>query len=313
MGLLHPDDWQGRWVGAPLVGGPRSSVPCPFLRKVFNLEAPVVAARLYVTALGVYEAHINGQRVGEDVLAPGWTDYSTRVRYQVYDVTSLLHKGENVIGAILDDGWYCGHLEWSGRQIYGDRPKLLGQLLVTLADGPKTAVFTDGTWKTAFGPILEADLLMGESYDARLEFPGWSSPDFDDADWLTVEVFDDPGVALVATNGPSVRRIQELQPIADPVEILAWPNSHWVYDFGQNMVGRVRLKIRGPSGTTITLRHGEMLNPDGTLYTENLRTARCATAKCSIPTAHSTPKTCARLARPIITRCAVSDGMAHIQ
>lgn len=274
MGLLNRSEWRGRWIGASLVGGPRTTIPCPFLRKPFVLDQPVALARLYVTALGLYECYLNGQRVGDDVFAPGWTDYRKRVQYQVYDVTGVLATGQNAIGAILGDGWYCGHLEWSGRQCYGDRPKLLAQLVITLADGSTTMVVTDGTWTTAFGPILESDMLMGESYDARLEFPGWNRPGFDDSKWLPVEQFDDPGTALVATNGPTVRRIQELEPIAEPVEIKAWPISQWIYDLGQNMVGRVRLRVSGPAGTTITLRYGEALDADGTLYTDNLRTAR---------------------------------------
>jgi alpha-L-rhamnosidase len=274
MGLLDRSDWQGRWIGAPLVGGPRTTIPCPFLRKGFVLDQPVVAARLYVTALGLYECHLNGQRVGDDVFTPGWTDYRQRAQYQVYDVTDLVTEGDNTIGAILGDGWYCGHLEWSGRQRYGDRPKLLAHLKVTLVDGSTATISTDETWKATFGPIVESDMLMGESYDARLELPGWDRPGYDDSGWLPVVVFEDTGVALAATNGPTVQRIQELSPVDEPVEIVGWPISKWIYDFGQNMVGWVRLRVSGPEGLTITLRYGEMLDADGVLYTGNLRTAR---------------------------------------
>ncbi|MGD9101555.1 MAG: glycoside hydrolase family 78 protein [Anaerolineae bacterium] len=274
MGLLERAEWKGQWIGAPLAGGPRTAVPCPFLRKEFILDRPVDKARLYVTALGVYECYLNGQRVGEDIFTPGWTDYGQRVQYQVYDVGGLLNPGANAIGAILGDGWYCGNLAWDGRQHYGDRPRLLAQLVVTLDDGSTTTVVSDGSWKTAFGPLLESDMLMGESYDARREFPGWDAPGFDDARWWPIERFDDPGAALVAPPGPTVRRIQELPAIADPTEIPHRKCSKWIYDFGQNMVGYVRLKVNGPAGLTLTLRYGEVLNPDGTLYTANLRTAR---------------------------------------
>jgi alpha-L-rhamnosidase len=301
MGLLNASDWTADWIEAPLVGGPRTSSPCPYMRKGFNLskkgeayadgetkDAPgaddsrsgrksdraLKKARLYITALGLYEAHLNGKIIGDDVLNPGWTDYHQRVRYRVYDVTSLLLPEENVLGVILGDGWYCGNIAWQGRQNYGDRPKLLAQLQVEYSDGSQICIKTDRTWKTSFGPLIESDLLMGESYDARLEFGGWSQPGFDDERWQRVQVFPDPGVKRVGINGPMVKRIQELHPVAEPVEIQGWPISKWIYDFGQNMVGHVRMKVSGPIGTTITLRFGEVLNPEGSLYTANLRTAR---------------------------------------
>lgn len=166
MGLLRRSDWRARWVGAGLVGGPRSTIPAPYLRKAFKLGGEVVAARLYVTALGLYECTINGQPAGDSVLMPGWTDFRKRVRYQVYDVTDLLHRGDNVIGAILGDGWAVGHVGWQARQVYFDRPRLLAQLEVTQADGSTVTVATDRTWTYQFGPLLHNDLLMGEAYDA---------------------------------------------------------------------------------------------------------------------------------------------------
>ena len=146
MGLLRRDDWTAQWIGAPFVGGPRTSIPVPFLRKAFAVGAGVTHARLYITALGVYEVSLNGQRIGDAELAPGWTDFHKRVRYQVYDVTGLLQPGENMLGAILGDGWYCGNQEWRGRQRYGDRPRLLAQLEMTLADGSRMVITSDGSW-----------------------------------------------------------------------------------------------------------------------------------------------------------------------
>jgi alpha-L-rhamnosidase len=274
MGLLHRHEWQAQWIGAALVGGPRSTVPCPFLRKPFILAGKIGRARLYVTALGLYEIYLNGMRVGEDIFTPGWTDYRKRVQYQVYDVAALLRSGDNAIGAILGDGWYCGHIGWLPRQFYGDSPRLLAQLVVTFEDDSTALIASDSTWKTAFGPLLEADLIMGESYDARREFGPWATPGFDDSAWHPVETFPDPGIALVATRSQAVRRIQEIQPVADPKPFQMHPGTHWVFDLGQNMVGRVRLRVSGPRGTTIMIRHAEMLNPDGTLYTDNLRLAR---------------------------------------
>jgi alpha-L-rhamnosidase len=274
MGLLARSNWQAHWIGAMLVGGPQTTSPAPFMRACFILDRPPQQARLYITALGVYEPYLNGQVVGNDVLAPGWTDYALRVQYQVYDVTSLLHVGENVLGAILGDGWYCGFVGWGERQQYGDRPKLLAQLFIKFSDGSTQVVATGEHWKTAYGPILEADLQSGESYDARREMEGWDEPDYDSQLWLPVELYPDPGVAPVGMRGPTVKRIQEIQPVDEPHEIREYLSSRWIYDLGQNMVGRLRLKVSGPAGVTVTLRHAEMLNPDGTLYTTSLRRAR---------------------------------------
>jgi alpha-L-rhamnosidase len=274
IGLLKRKDWKAKWIGSSMVGGPRSTVPAPYLRKTFTLPGSVKSARLYVTALGLYECAINGKIVGEDVFTPGWTDYHKRVQYCVYDVTKLLTSGDNVVGAILGDGWAVGHSGWNHRQAFADRPRLFAQLEVTLADGNTITVVTDRTWKTQIGPLLENDMLMGESYDARLEFPGWDKPGFDDKTWDKVETFDDPGMAIVATNGPTVRRINELKPISDPVEKGRFNRERFIFDMGQNMVGRVRLKGSAPAGTTVTLHFAEVTNADGTLYTTNLRSAR---------------------------------------
>ena len=271
-GLLDRKDWEAEWIASPLVGGPRTTVPVPYMRRDITLDGKVAAARLYITALGVFEAYINGQRVGDDVLAPGWTYFPKQVRYHVYDVAGLLKKGNNALGAILGDGWYCGHIEKLPRQVHGDRPKLLARLDVELADGSKRTVLSDGSWKTWFGPLLEADLIMGEAYDARLEMPGWNKPGFDDSAWLPVKVMPDEGMKLAAYRGPTMRCVEEIKPVAEP-----WKGRHgWVFDLGQNMVGVVRLKIKGDAGTTVWIRHAEMMNPDDSLHTENLRTARAS-------------------------------------
>lgn len=273
MGLLAREEWVGSWIGSAQVGSPQTSLPCPYLRRAFLLDAPARAARLYITALGLFEASLNGRRIGEDAFTPGWTDYRHRLQYLVYDVTDLLTEGENALGVILADGWYCGHIEFRGRQRWGDRPKLLAQLMIEQADGSLLTIATDDTWKTSTGPLLMSDILRGESYDARREIPGWDMPGFEDRAWLPVETFPDPGVPLVALCGPTVRKQEEIAPIADPKPVAHFAGPRWIYDLGQNMVGRVRLKGVGPAGMTVTLRHGETLNPDGSLYTENLRTA----------------------------------------
>jgi alpha-L-rhamnosidase len=272
MGLLERADWKAQWIGAPFWGGPRTESPAPFLRREFTLQQPAVSARLYAAAVGLYECHLNGVRVGDALFTPGWTDYFRRIQYQAYDVTGLLRPGANAFGLILGDGWGVGHIAWLGRQQYADRPRGLAQIVLDYADGGREIIATDGAWKAAQGPILESDMLMGESYDARRELPGWSNPGFDDSSWRAAEVMEDRGAALAAADGPAVKVQETLR----PAEIRKIPGHRprWIFDLGQNMVGWVRLAVRGEKGTTVTLRYAEALNPDGTLYTANLRTAR---------------------------------------
>lgn len=272
MGLLDPADWSARWIESTLVGGPRTPVPAPFFRRRFEVASDVVSARLYVTALGLYECVINGRRVGDGVLRPGWTVYPKRVQYDVYDVTALLRPGDNVVGAILGDGWYAGHISNQERQIYGDRPRLLAQLEITRRDGSRQVVATDEDWRWAVGPILESDLIQGEAYDARLELTGWDQPGFDDKGWQAAALAQPPAATLVAPAGPPVRPILELKPVTDPRRA---GKGRYIFDLGQNISGWVRLRgVMGPSGTTLKLRHAEMLQANGELYTENLRSAR---------------------------------------
>ena len=286
-GLLERRDWGGCWIGLgedpsaahePPTGEKFDEVaaglaPSPYLRKTFTLEKPVRRARLYATARGLYEAHLNGERVGDHELAPGWTDYHRRIQYQTYDVTGLLRKGENAIGAILGDGWYCGYVGFDPKRRgahYGERPQFLARLNVEYEDGTTGSLTTDGSWRSTTGPILHSDLLMGERYDARLEMDGWDEPGFDDSGWLPVKTEELGDEMLVAEPSQPIRVTQEVgaKSVTEPAP------GVYVFDLGQNMVGRVRLKVRGEAGTGVRLRHAEVLNPDGTIYTENLRTAR---------------------------------------
>jgi len=273
MGLLERTDWQGQWIGAPFSGGPRTSSPAPYLRKEFKVTKQVLSARLYATALGLYECYLNGSRVGDALLTPGWTDYNKHIQYQVYDVTELIQSGANACGALIGDGWSVGHIAWVGRQRYTDRPRLLAQIVLTYADGSQDIIASDKSWKIIQSPILESDMLMGESYDARRELTDWCNPGYDDSSWWSAEVFADHGAELVATNGPAVKRQEELRPLKIH-EIPDFVNQRWIFDLGQNMVGWIRLRVRGEKGTTISIRYAEVLNPDGTLYTANLRSAR---------------------------------------
>jgi alpha-L-rhamnosidase len=287
MGLLERSEWEGAWIS--LGKGPDEDfdpptgdeydelanglLPSAYLRKEFSLDRPIRRARLYATARGVYELYINGTRVGEDVLAPGWTDYDRRVQYQTYDVTPLLTDESNAIGAVLGDGWFAGFFGFDPKHRgahYDSHPQLLAQLDVEYEDGSKESIATDGSWRCSTGPILFSDLLMGESYDARKEMPGWSEPGFDDPEWYGVESGEIGNANLVAQPDEGIRVTEEIE-----AKSVSEPESgRYVFDLGKNMVGWVRLKVEGEVGTTVTIRHAEALNPDGTIYTTNLRSAR---------------------------------------
>ncbi len=272
-GLLHPDDWSARFVTPAWDEDTTQDQPCPLLRREFDVRPGVAVerARLYVTALGVYEAQLNGAAVGDHVLDPGWTSYNHRLRYQTFDVTDLLREGRNAIGAILGDGWYRGPLGFGGarRDIYGDRLALLAQLEIAYADGATERVVTDAGWRAATGPILASGIYGGETYDARLERPGWSAPGYDDGEWVDVRPIDRDLATLVAPDGPPVRRTELVRPLA----IGTSPSGRTIVDFGQNLVGRVRLTVRGEAGRTIALRHAEVLE-GGELCMRPLRRAR---------------------------------------
>jgi alpha-L-rhamnosidase len=246
--------------------------PPPYLRKTFNLDKPVARATAYATARGLYELHLNGQRVGNYELTPGWTDYKKRIYYQTYDVTPIVKQGANAVGAILGDGWHSGYFSYQGkRNLYGSDPSLLVQLEIEFADGTRQTVVSDETWKAGYGPIREGDLLMGSAYDARKEIPGWDTPAFDDASWKAPSVAEPPKALIQPHPGLLPARHEEIaaKKISEPA-----PGTY-VFDLGQNMVGWVRLKVKGQKpGTRITLRHSEMLNPDGTPYLIALRGAR---------------------------------------
>lgn len=273
VGLLRKEDWTARFVGPNWEEDLSQSQPAPLLRHEFDVRPGVQSARLYVTALGVYELQLNGVVVGDHVMAPGWTSYHHRLRYQTFDVTGLLHEGRNALGAMLGDGWFRGRLSFGGghRNIYGDRLGLLGQLEIAYEDGTVERIVTDDAqaWRAATGPIGASDIYDGETYDARLERSGWSEPNYDDGDWTPVRLIDWDLATLVAPVGPPVRRIE----LVAPVSIITSPSGCTLLDFGQNLVGKLRLNVQGPAGHTITLRHAEVLE-HGELGTRPLRTAK---------------------------------------
>jgi len=275
MGLLEESDWKAQWIG---FDEPRKNLsgelilpPPRYLRKDFKLSKPIRRATLYATALGLYEVHINGQRIGEDYFTPGWTDYNKRVYYNTYDVTDILNQGDNAIGAVLADGWYSGYVGFGHqRDHYGKKTRLRAQIVIDYEDGTSEVVATDRTWRASTGPLLEADFLMGETYDARREMPGWDEPGFDSTGWKPVNVSSNITAAVEAYPGVTIRRFRELK----PVTITEPKPGVFVFDMGSNFAGFARLKVKAPRGKEIKLRFAERLNPDGTIYTENLRSAR---------------------------------------
>ena len=276
IGLLERSDWNAQFVASPLVGTGQVGAPSPMMRKAFEVKGTVASARLYVTALGLYEASINGQRVGDAWYRPGWTDYSKRLNYQTYDVTEQIKTGTNVIGAVLGDGWYAGRVAGIDRAlIYGDHPALLAQLEITLTDGSTVCIGTDDTWRWQTGPILNNDLIHGQEYDARLERAGWDTPTVDDSSWANVSVEPFYAGLMEPSMAPPVRALQEVAPVGEPKRMsVGWGRNGYVYDFGQNLTGVVKLHVRGEAGCTLVIRHAEALKPDGSIDVSNLRTAR---------------------------------------
>jgi alpha-L-rhamnosidase len=319
MGLLDANDWTAQYISyrdtTPVFKDRDKHFlpPARQFRKQFPLGKEVRRATIYATALGIYELHLNGKRIGDAFFAPGWTDYRKRAYYNTYDVTRLIEQGENAIGAWVADGWYSGYVgfglltgigtEKIGRYTYGKTPAVMAQLEIEYDDGSRETIATDESWKVSGdGPIRQADLLMGEFYDSRLEQSAWSQAGYDDRNWEgailaeengrpqatfyefrnPTEPGGEPAVEgrevhlgfhppkLEAFPGLPVRVTEEIR----PVEVSGREPGTYMFDLGQNFAGTVRLKVTGPSGQEIKLRYGEMLHPDGRLMTENLRAAR---------------------------------------
>ncbi len=278
MGLLAQSDWSGKWIGldsGPLdtVGGRSKPGPKPvFLRAAFSVDKPVRRAVVYASALGVFDLYLNGSRVSDELFSPEWTDFEKRVQYRAWDVTGRLAQGGNVVGAVLADGWYSGFLAWQPwRCSYGGtQNSFVMQLAVEYEDGSTQTIVTDESWRVNNGPLLEADFQMGEVYDARLELPGWDAAGFDDSAWKAADVFAAPSVPIVALPAQPVRITQEIKPVA----VFQPKPGAYVFDLGTNFAGMVRLKVSGQAGDKVVLRFAERLNPDSTVYTANLRSAR---------------------------------------
>lgn len=279
-GILDFYDYWADFVGPAWPEPQTDHRHLPLVRTEIDLRDKPARARLYLTALGVVEAEINGERVGDDVLCPGWTVYDKRLECWTYDVTEQLGAGRNALGFWLGDGWYRGRLGFDGGRVnfYGDRIGVLAQLEIEYGDGTTDSVCSnswDGTWKAAPGPIVCSDLYEGEHYDARLEQPGWSEPGFDDAAWTPVaEVFYEPQ-RIECPELPPIRTRESHAPVSiAQVEGTRREDgtATWLIDFGQNCSQRMRVRMHGlGAGQSVTMRHAEVLEPDGSLATRTLR------------------------------------------
>jgi alpha-L-rhamnosidase len=246
----------------------------PLLRSRFVVTNAVASARVYASAQGLYEVSINGQKAGDQSLAPGWTDYDQRIQAQTYDVTSLIQPGTNAIGVALADGWYRGKVGLGWKQAYGSELACVAKVKVTYTNGSSQWYSTDLNWKAGDGPYVSGDLQDGEIYHANLEKTGWDTVTFNDSQWTAVGTVASASSRLVPQPDEPVRAISVLtatnrtQPVA----------GKWIYDLGQNMVGVPRIQMTGTNGQTVTIRHGEELYrvgaQAGQLYTANLRTAK---------------------------------------
>lgn len=270
---LNETTWKAKWI-EPVQDTSEQYIPALYIRKEVSLGKKVAKARAYVTSHGLYNFFINGEKIGDQVLTPGWTSYKNRLQYQVYDVTSMLNQGKNAIGASVGDGWYRGALGWVSKWgIYGKFLGLLAQINIDYTDGTSEVIITDESWKaTSDGPIRRDGIYYGEDYDATREMPGWNKTGFDDKNWQSVKTASYPEEKIIATQTVPVRKIQEIKPI----KIFRTPKGTLVADMGQNMVGWVRLKVNGKKGDSLNIRHAEVLDKFGEFYTENLRAANAS-------------------------------------
>jgi len=289
--LFDESDWQARWIGmgapdeplsdpasfqqdrvAPEVRDIKPEPRAPLLRNEFVVRKPVKRARAFVCGLGLHELRLNGQEVGDDVLATPRTDFRERVLYATYDITDQLQEGENAVGLILGNGWFNGQKKYWGWQMqwYGSA-RVIVQLEIECTDGSRQQVFSDASWQGDWSPITFNCIYDGEHYDARLEQPGWDAPGFDAGAWRKVNIVAAPGGALAPVTHEQGRVVETISPVA-----IAEPRPGvFVFDMGRNITGWVRLKVHGGAGgETVTLRFGEAQYDDGALNASSNNAAR---------------------------------------
>jgi len=266
MGLLGAGDWRAQWIGRTTNV---EEHPAPMFRRELTLDGHIKRARIYICGLGYYELYVNGRKIGDQLLDPGYTRYDRRDLYVTHDVTSLLNRGKNAIGIVLGNGWFNAQTKavWKFDQApWREAPRLLLSLVVEYTDGRTDFIGSDGTWKTSTGPILFDSIYGGEDYDARREIPGWNKPGFDDSGWQPALIVDAPKGELAAQMMPPIKA----DGIIKPVKLMEPKPGVFVFDMGQNFAGYTSLSVKGPAGTEIKLRHGERLFPDGTLDVDNI-------------------------------------------
>ncbi|MEP7230477.1 MAG: glycoside hydrolase family 78 protein [Ginsengibacter sp.] len=270
MAFLNKDDWKAKWIEPGYEEDPVLR-PSPVFRKQFSSGKKIISATAYITAHGLYEAFINGHRMGDAYLTPGWTSYNKRLQYQVYDVTNLFQNGNNAIGVTLGSGWYRGSLAWAAnKNLYGKDIALLLQINIVYSDGSKATITSDDTWKSTTGAIRYSEIYNGETVDARMDKAGWLLPGYNDADWSGVKTADFSNDNLIATYNEPIRKHETFQ----PVKFFTTPKGEKIIDFGQNLVGWVVMKVKGNAGDTISLSHAEVMDKEGNFYTDNLRAAK---------------------------------------
>ena len=270
MALLNKNDWKAKWIEPGFV---EDSVmrPSPMFRKEFVTGKKIINATAYITSHGLYEARINGQKIGDAYLTPGWTSYHKRLQYQVYNVTDLLKNGNNAVGVVLASGWYRGIIGFGANiNIYGKDVALLFQMIITYNDGSVQIVASDETWKSSVGEISYAEIYNGETIDARKSAPGWDLPAYDTKNWSGVKVADFGYDNLIATCNEPVKKHETFK----PVHIFTTPKGEQVIDFGQNITGWVMMKLKGNKGDSVIVSHAEVLDKYGNFYTANLRAAK---------------------------------------
>ncbi|MEO1258092.1 MAG: family 78 glycoside hydrolase catalytic domain [Bacteroidota bacterium] len=267
--FLNKNDWKARWIEPGFQE--EKERPSPIFRKEFNTGKKIKKATAFISAHGLYEAYLNGNKIGDAYFTPGWTSYNKRLQYQVYDVTSLIKSGQNVIGAILGNGWYRGELVWkNNRDIYGSDIAFIFQLEIEYKNGKKEKIISDNTWKSSIGEIQFSEFYHGEIIDARKEKAGWLNPNYDDKNWMGVKEVKHNMDVLLATYNEPIKK----QELIKPIKIIKSPNNETILDFGQNLVGWVMVKASGQSGDKIILTHSEVLDKNGNFYRDNIRYAR---------------------------------------
>src|SRR6185295_13241311 len=269
MGLLKPADWKAKWIQ---VGFQEDTVnrPSPLFRKSFSSSKKITAATLFITSQGLYEAFLNGKRVGNACLTPGWTSYNKRLAYQAYDVADLILPGANSIGVMLGSGWYRGDIGFTKqRNFYGKAIAVIAQLEIIYSDGTSETVITDKSWKCSLGSIVSSEIYHGETIDARKENLNWNTNACNESEWTAV-VEKEQSVNLIATYNEPIRKQESFK----AVKLITTPKGEKVIDFGQNLTGWAKIKVKGKPGDRISIYHAEVLDKVGNFYIENLRPAK---------------------------------------